>query len=137
MMSRVAWRGDDKCCGFGFKLTHRLRGCELDVLVLAAADAPFGHGELPWWPPWSIPFAWPAYRLSALWRRLWAQYLVWSASQLQPAYGLQHSLRRTALMWTSVFVIPEDIFHKVVVALAVMSTTARIAHQIIYASRIF
>lgn len=42
------------CCGFGFKLFHRTSAaCELDVLVLAAAPAPFAHGETRWWPPWA------------------------------------------------------------------------------------
>ena len=44
------------CCGFGFKLFHRRTAvCELDVLVLAAADAPYMHGETRIWPLWSSP----------------------------------------------------------------------------------
>lgn len=88
-----------RCCGFGYQLYHKQRHCKLDVLVLALSDAPFGHGELPWWPPWSIFLAWPTHRLSALWRR--AIRSIRSAFINQP------------ISPDLVFVIPEDIYYKV------------------------
>ncbi|KAL1524933.1 hypothetical protein AB1Y20_019810 [Prymnesium parvum] len=100
LCGHLAARPDAKCCGFGFKLFHRQRGCELDVLVLALSDAPFGHGELPWWPPWSTVFAWPAHRISALCRRVWRRYV--GAGDGDAAQGGEGA----------VFVIPEDIYHK-------------------------
>ena len=56
------------CCGFGFKLFHRKSdACELDVLVLGAASAPYMHGETQLWPPWSRALAKPYHWLATLW----------------------------------------------------------------------
>ena len=64
------------CCGFGFKLFHRKSGAsELDVLVLAAAQAPFMHGETWAWPPWGALLAGPYHWLQARWHRISAQPL--------------------------------------------------------------
>lgn len=67
-------RAGDPCCGFGFKLYNRLSdACELDVLVLVAADAPYMHGETPFWPPWAPFLASPYHRTAATWYRARAQ----------------------------------------------------------------
>ena len=83
------------CCGWGFKLYHRHSdACELDVLVLAAARAPFMHGETPFWPLWGLPFASVYQRLA-----LMAQQL---RSKLLGNTGPDGTY----------FVIPEDVRHK-------------------------
>ena len=81
------------------------------MLVLAASDAPFGHGELPWWPPWGPWFARPAHRVSALWRRMWTANSLGRAERMgesEQGDGTPSSSRD----WTSVFVIPEDVYRK-------------------------
>ena len=56
---------------FGFKLFHRRSvACELDVLVLAAASAPYMHGETRLWPPWGTLLATPYHALASAWHRI-------------------------------------------------------------------
>ena len=48
----------EPCCGFGYKLFHATKRCEVDVLVLAAATyAPWPHAKHRLWPPWSTALA--------------------------------------------------------------------------------
>lgn len=63
-------RAHKPCCTWGFKVYHQhTTSCELDVLVLAAAQAPFMHGESWYWPIWGLAFAAPYYWASAWWQR--------------------------------------------------------------------
>jgi hypothetical protein len=88
-------RGARHCCGFGFKLFHRRSSaCELDVLVLAAADAPYIHGETPLWPLWAPLLARPYRRLAAAWQRLGAP----SGAATGPHFVIPHDIWRGALM---------------------------------------
>ena len=59
------------CCGFGFKIFHRrTAACELDVLVLGRAAAPYLHAETPLWPLGCTWWAAPLHALHAALLRL-------------------------------------------------------------------
>ena len=84
------------CCGFGFKLFHRRRdACELDVLVLGVADAPYMHGETAVWPPWAPLLATPWHALVAAWTRATNTQHDEAPS---PYYVLPEDVRRKNLM---------------------------------------
>lgn len=65
--------------------------CELDVLVLGAATAPYQHGETTWWPPGGLWWSRPVHAA-------WSRYL--AASGASSRY----------------FVIPEDVERKLSMA---------------------
>ena len=93
-------RDGSTCCGFGYKLFHRRSdACELDVLVLGAADAPYMHGETPLWPPWGPLLAAPWNALAAAWLR-----------------GSATAKHKAAVEDAAYYVIPEDVWRKSLMA---------------------
>ena len=87
------------CCGFGFKIFHRRRdACELDVLVLSAARAPFMHGETWLWPAWAPLLSTPYNAALAAFLRL-ARHLGIVEGDADGGDGVY-------------YVIPEDVPHK-------------------------
>jgi hypothetical protein len=101
-------RAGQPCCGFGYKLFHRRSdACELDVLVLAAAEAPFMHGETILWPPWGIFLARAYNKLMAVSLSMADALLTRDGGTLQG--GAAGASGRF-------YVIPEDVYRKSLMA---------------------